>query len=128
MSKEMTRALITQMLAALDNAGYDDTIRNYGMQSEAITAAQEYLAAPEQEPVAYPEGDVVGPCGSWPGGKCLKCPRITTPSQPTELREIYSGFFHVAKLSADTNATMITELEADGDTDPVITTLREGLK
>ena len=24
---------------------------------------------------AYPEGDVVGPCvcGSWPGGKCLKC-------------------------------------------------------
>ena len=28
-----------------------------------------------QEP--YPEGIVVGPCicGSWPGGKCLKCPR-----------------------------------------------------
>jgi hypothetical protein len=32
----------------------------------------------EQDPVVYPEGDVVGPCicGSWPGGKCLKCPRI----------------------------------------------------
>ena len=43
------------------------------------------LAQPEQEPVAYPEGDVVGPCicGSWPGGKCLKCPRITTPPQRT---------------------------------------------
>jgi len=39
----------------------------------------------QQEPVAYPEGDVVGPCicGSWPGGKCLKCPRITTPAQRT---------------------------------------------
>ena len=25
---------------------------------------------------AYPEGDVVGACvcGSWPGGKCLRCP------------------------------------------------------
>ena len=31
--------------------------------------------AEAQEP--YPEGVVVGPCicGSWPGGKCLKCPR-----------------------------------------------------
>jgi len=26
---------------------------------------------------AYPEGDVIGPCvcGSWPGGKCLQCPK-----------------------------------------------------
>jgi len=39
-------------------------------------------AQPAQEPVAYPEGDVVGPCicGSWPGGKCLKCPRIAPPA------------------------------------------------
>jgi hypothetical protein len=39
-------------------------------------------SAPVQEPAAYPEGDVVGPCvcGSWPGGKCLKCPRITQPT------------------------------------------------
>jgi len=37
------------------------------------------------QPVAYPEGDIVGPCicGSWPGGKCLKCPRITAPAQRT---------------------------------------------
>ena len=37
----------------------------------------------KDEPVAYPEGDVVGPCicGSWPGGKCLKCPRITPPQR-----------------------------------------------
>jgi hypothetical protein len=30
---------------------------------------------------AYPRGDVVGPCvcGSWPGGKCLKC-RLIVPS------------------------------------------------
>ena len=53
------------------------------IQQKAITAIKEALAQPEQEPVAYPEGDVVGPCvcGSWPGGKCFKCPRITTPPQ-----------------------------------------------
>lgn len=30
---------------------------------------------------AYPRGEVVGPCvcGSWPGGKCLKC-RLIVPS------------------------------------------------
>lgn len=35
------------------------------------------------EAVAYPEGDVVGPCvcGSWPGGKCLKCPRTAPPAR-----------------------------------------------
>lgn len=27
---------------------------------------------------SYPEGEVVGPCvcGSWPGGKCLRCPVV----------------------------------------------------
>ena len=47
----------------------------------------------QQEPVAYPEGDVVGACicGSWPGGKCLKCPRVTAPPQqePTQFPEGY---------------------------------------
>lgn len=30
----------------------------------------------------YPTGDVAGPCacGSWPGGKCLRCPVI--PATP----------------------------------------------
>jgi hypothetical protein len=48
-------------------------------------SSNNYPPQPEQEPVAYPDGDVVGPCvcGSWPGGKCLKCPRITTPPQRT---------------------------------------------
>jgi hypothetical protein len=49
----------------------------------AVRQAIEQAQKPEgyQEPVAYPEGDVVGPCicGSWPGGKCLKCPRIAPP-------------------------------------------------
>ena len=37
--------------------------------------------AEKQEAVAYPEGYVVGPCvcGSWPGGECLKCPRVIHP-------------------------------------------------
>lgn len=31
----------------------------------------------------YPKGMVVGPCicGSWPGGKCLRC-KPTSPPQP----------------------------------------------
>ena len=51
-------------------------------KKEAITAIKAALEA-KDEPVAYPEGDVVGPCicGSWPGGKCLKCPRITPPQR-----------------------------------------------
>ncbi len=34
--------------------------------------------APAEAVQPYPEGNVVGPCicGSWPGGKCFKCPRI----------------------------------------------------
>lgn len=41
---------------------------------------------------AYPDGEVVGPCvcGSWPGGKCLRCP--VTPNDP-------------GKQPATTNAT-----------------------
>ncbi len=52
---------------------------DYATCMKPCTPRGRWLA--EQEPVAYPEGDVVGPCvcGSWPGGKCLKCPRITTP-------------------------------------------------
>ena len=51
---------------------------DYATCMKPCTPRGRWLA--EQEPVAYPEGDVVGPCvcGSWPGGKCLKCPRITT--------------------------------------------------
>lgn len=32
----------------------------------------------------YPEGDVVGACicGSWPGGKCLRCPTVPARSTP----------------------------------------------
>lgn len=31
----------------------------------------------------YPTGDVVGPCvcGSWPGGKCLKCPVVANQAK-----------------------------------------------
>mgnify|MGYP003336567727 CR=1 FL=1 len=56
----------------------------------------------KQEPVAYPEGYVVGPCvcGSWPGGECLKCPRVIHPPKrewvgltPDEKEEI--GRAHV---------------------------------
>ena len=37
----------------------------------------------EQAEQEYPTGEVIGACicGSWPGGKCLKCPRIETEAQ-----------------------------------------------
>lgn len=54
------------------------------------------IPSPAQEPVEvpagfklawvpdYPEGDVIGPCicGSWPGGKCLRCPVQNPPAAP----------------------------------------------
>lgn len=46
---------------------------------EAMRDAAEYsvVGASTEQP-AHPDGDVVGACvcGSWPGGKCLRCPRI----------------------------------------------------
>ena len=74
-----------------------DTLPDRGLSAMAAAKSQP-APQPEQEPVAYPDGDVVGPCicGSWPGGKCLKCPRITTPPQrkplsDEEVGEIYYG-------------------------------------
>jgi hypothetical protein len=63
--------------------------------------AQQALEQPEKEP--YPEGNVVGPCicGSWPGGKCLKCPRIAPPAaQPEQEPVMLNGL-----TEAETNAT-----------------------
>lgn len=43
-------------------------------------------SAPTAVQPAYPEGDVVAACvcGSWPGGKCLKCPWV--PATPTAVQ------------------------------------------
>ena len=86
---------ITAMKQALEALEWNlPVIEDYGdkeqlnRQHKAITSLYDALRqsieqAEKQEPVAYPDGDVVGPCicGSWPGGKCLKCPRITPQPQ-----------------------------------------------
>ena len=43
---------------------------------------------------AYPEGDVVGPCvcGSWPGGKCLKCPWVEQAEKQKPVAWMYVNF------------------------------------
>ena len=71
------RALMQMALNALELGCTDSNGNEVDLVAPAITALRAALAEPEPEPVAYPEGDVVGPCicGSWPGGKCLKCPR-----------------------------------------------------
>jgi len=71
----------------------------------------------EHEP--YPEGDVVGPCicGSWPGGKCLKCKRIEPPKREwvgltvDEARKFYEKYtdreeliYAIDKFLEDKNA------------------------
>jgi len=71
--------VLKQALDALEFHSAGDKI-----DEQIITSLRQAIAELEsQEPVAYPEGDVVGPCicGSWPGGKCLKCPRITPPQR-----------------------------------------------
>lgn len=51
---------------------------------DAVNMSQERVdETTKREHEPYPEGDVVGPCicGSWPGGKCLKCKRIEPPKR-----------------------------------------------
>ena len=47
-----------------------------------------------QQAPAYPEGDVVGPCvcGSWPGGKCLKCPWVEQAEKRKPVAWMYVNF------------------------------------
>ena len=55
-------------------------LEEYGLQAvDFVADFNKAMGQTEQKP--YPEGDVVGPCicGSWPGGKCLKCKRIEPP-------------------------------------------------
>ena len=82
----MSKEAMKLALEALENT----TPTGFNMERDkqffaAITALREKLAEQPAQPVAHPEGDIVGPCicGSWPGGKCLKCPRITAPAQRT---------------------------------------------
>ena len=84
---EQQRAAMEQARKALKNAYWPTEpslmpAHNIKECGEAITALRRALEQP-----AYPEGDVVGPCicGSWPGGKCLKCPRIEQPAQQEPL-------------------------------------------
>lgn len=47
------------------------------IELESVIQFAQLVAAAEREKfINYPKGDVVGACicGSWPGGKCLRCP------------------------------------------------------
>ena len=54
-----------------------DSAIDHSYSEKDVMKIKEALALPAQEPVAYPEGNVVAHCicGSWPGGKCRKCPK-----------------------------------------------------
>jgi hypothetical protein len=80
LKEHMTQDEIIEMAK---QAGFDphDMSSDFTCNLENINAFAKLVAEKERE--AYPEGDVVGPCicGSWPGGKCLKCPRIAPPQR-----------------------------------------------
>lgn len=67
----------------------------------------------------YPEGEVVGPCvcGSWPGGKCLRCPvirRVVLPGIVTdEMVAAFKTRFHsVSTVTHGYDDAIRTALEA----------------
>lgn len=67
----------------------------------------------------YPTGDVVGPCvcGSWPGGKCLRC-KVVPPTEPYKLPQSFVEHW----LAQATNAFMFGALITDLSRDELIAT------
>lgn len=70
--------------AVIDKTGADSelvarnlraVLRDAAEMLRALAAAPEPPATRSEERPPYPEGEVVGPCvcGSWPGGRCLRC-------------------------------------------------------
>jgi hypothetical protein len=95
-----TQQAITAIKAALEANEFNPDWDTQAVLTEEIQRMAKRIEELEakDEPVAYPEGDVVGPCicGSWPGGKCLKCPR-TTPPQRTWVGLTNEDRFEFAK-------------------------------
>jgi len=75
---------LAEFCYAMDDAANE---LKYAAAAESLKqAVRTLIDAESQEPAqpdAYPIGEVVGACicGSWPGGECLKCPRIA-PQEP----------------------------------------------
>ena len=89
MSKEAMKQMVHELEYVIDCINKDKIPFDGDDFHEALRLGRQAIAeAEKQEPMEYPEGDVVGPCicGSWPGGKCLKCPRIT-PQQRKPLTD-----------------------------------------
>ena len=84
MSIEAMKLMVHELEYVLDCINKDKIPFDGDDFHEALRLGRQAIEqAEKQEPVAYPDGYVVGPCicGSWPGGKCLKCPRITPQPQ-----------------------------------------------
>lgn len=80
---------IDQRLAWLEKGEHIDVKEFIEDVRALLEAARSTIAAPAQAP-AYPEGEVVGACvcGSWPGGRCFKCPWV--PAAHVQEPEGYS--------------------------------------
>jgi hypothetical protein len=87
-----------------EDEAFDELAKKQGDWGGGFPAKRQMAMDKLQEPVAYPKGDVVGPCicGSWPGGTCLKCPLIAAqPAQESEILTIvYQSGYHDGKQAA----------------------------
>ena len=68
----MTRDDILQLV---EEAGFELYMFSSKGRDSFERFANLVAAAERERFVAYPAGDVTGPCvcGSWPGGECLRC-------------------------------------------------------
>lgn len=85
-AKEIADAALSDSPASATTIGDERIYPNEAFGSDASPTPAVTEAAPDgwkwQLVPDYPEGDVTGPCicGSWPGGKCLRC----APAQQKE--------------------------------------------
>jgi hypothetical protein len=60
----------------------------------------------------YPIGSVIGPCicGSWPGGECLKCPKIYKETKMADRFDLEQKILNTWKITSDLK--LLAEREA----------------
>lgn len=110
---DVLRPFRDELLKIADRLGEsDDPFAAWEALEAALTAAEARERKLREAPDGwkwklvpnYPKGDVAGPCicGSWPGGKCLRCPPVLTPEEGQCIRAALTD----TASAGDTEAAM----------------------